>query len=619
VIKLSPSLLLLLCCLAGLAKPAVADDSNNRCFSTQNDAEACGRLIASGKFQGSALAKLRIKRAFTLSSGGASSTEQQIDLVLEDLDALKLLPPMKEMPLSQNYAWQGVNWRRKADFAEFRGDERALEKSLDRAKTLLDGAIGLKNTNINDAWYQWRAEIELRRGQYAAALQDMDKALSYPNPFIRYVFIRAKALNGLGRLDEAFTEINKYIEKCSDCADAFALRASIWFEKRNFRQAIVDYTAALNIDGNAQNFNARGEIFEAIKDTAHALEDYRAALKTTATVSIPENATARRNAEKHLKVLALAPNIIAPSTTASDQASTSWFGTFASPPATATAVVANSKPAPTGPLANSSIQTIATIPNISTPINPAGSVSASPKFNTDRRVALVIGNARYANQPVLVNPEHDANLVADVLKQVGFQVVTLHTNLTKDALTTALRNFAAQAENADWAVLYYSGHGMEVAGINYLIPIDARLSVDRDIGIEAVSLDQVLNAAERAKKLHLVILDACRTNPFKSQMRRTLTVASRGSSEGLAPPSEPEAGTLIEYAAKDGETALDGRGANSPFATALVRNLQIPGLEVRRMFDSVRDDVMEMTDRNQKPFSYGSISGRQDFFFVSAR
>jgi len=202
------------------------------------------------------------------------------------------------------------------------------------------------------------------------------------------------------------------------------------------------------------------------------------------------------------------------------------------------------------------------------------------------------------------------------LKRTGFKSVTLLTNLRKDALVSALRDFAARAETADWAVVYYAGHGMEVGGINYLIPTDAKIAADRDIGFEAVPLEQVLNAAERSKKLRLVILDACRNNPFANRMKRTQTVASRSVSQGLA-AIEPEAGTLVVYAARDGEIALDGDGINSPFASAFVKNLSTPGLEVRRLFDFVRDDVMEATGRKQKPFSYGSISGRQDFYFVA--
>jgi len=138
-------------------------------------------------------------------------------------------------------------------------------------------------------------------------------------------------------------------------------------------------------------------------------------------------------------------------------------------------------------------------------------------LNNDHRVALVIGNSNYQNVAALPNPQRDAKLVADVLKRTGFESVTLLTNLGKEALVAALRNLAARAETADWAVVYYAGHGMEVGGINYLIPTDAKIASDRDIGFEAVALEQVLNAAERAKKLRLVILDACRDNPFATK------------------------------------------------------------------------------------------------------
>jgi caspase domain-containing protein len=245
-------------------------------------------------------------------------------------------------------------------------------------------------------------------------------------------------------------------------------------------------------------------------------------------------------------------------------------------------------------------------------------VATAPVADQGRRIALVIGNSAYENVPALGNPQRDAARVADAFRHIGFATVDLQIDVGKNALVSALRQFAQQAETADWAVVYYAGHGMEVGGVNYLVPVDARIASDRDIGFEAVPLDQVLNAAERATKLRLVILDACRDNPFANQMKRTLTVGSRSVSRGLA-AVEPDAGSLVVFAAKDGETALDGDGTNSPFAAALLKNLETPGLEVRRLFDFVRDDVMEATRRRQKPFSYGSIPGRQDFYFVAAK
>ena len=143
-------------------------------------------------------------------------------------------------------------------------------------------------------------------------------------------------------------------------------------------------------------------------------------------------------------------------------------------------------------------------------------------------------------------------------------------DLTREALVSTLRAFQDEAEHADWAVIYYPGHGIEVGGTNYLIPVDARLRSDRDIPDEAVSLDRVLVATEGARKLRLVILDACRENPFVPQMRRTL--ASRSIGRGLA-RVEPEGGTMVVYSAKEGQVALDGTGGNSPFVLALLNQI----------------------------------------------
>jgi branched-chain amino acid transport system substrate-binding protein len=237
-----------------------------------------------------------------------------------------------------------------------------------------------------------------------------------------------------------------------------------------------------------------------------------------------------------------------------------------------------------------------------------------PPADYGRRVALVIGNSAYKNAPALPNPKRDAMIVAETLRKVGFQSVTLQTDLGRDAMVNAIRDFARLAQTADWAVVYFAGHGMEVGGTNYLLPVDAVIDSDLDVQLAAVTLGQILNATQRATKLSVVILDACRNNPYANQMQRT--AASRGTaSRGLA-RIEPDVGTLVLYAARDGETASDGDGDNSPFANALVKELQAPGVDVRRVFDLVRDDVQDMTKRQQMPYTYGSVSGRQNFYFV---
>lgn len=231
-----------------------------------------------------------------------------------------------------------------------------------------------------------------------------------------------------------------------------------------------------------------------------------------------------------------------------------------------------------------------------------------------KRIALLIGNGGYEHVPTLPNAKNDAIALAAALRNAGFQTVTLKTDLKRDEIMAALSDFARLADSADWAVVYYSGHGIEYRGTNYLIPVDARLLVDRDIDLEAVDVGKVMSSVEGAKRLHLIILDACRNNPFLDQMKRT--IATRAITRGLA-PIEPDAGSLIVYAAKDGQTALDGDGADSPFATALINRLQTPNLEIRRLFDLVRDDVLASTNKQQQPFTYGSLSGSEDFYFVT--
>ena len=144
------------------------------------------------------------------------------------------------------------------------------------------------------------------------------------------------------------------------------------------------------------------------------------------------------------------------------------------------------------------------------------------------RVALVIGNSAYSTVATLPNARRDADAVAASLKRVGFRTVIQHNDLARDRLIDTLRAFAAEADKADWAVVYFAGHGIEINGTNYLIPVDAKLSVDRDVQFEAVSFDQVMSAVEGAKKLRLVLLDACRDNPFANQMRKTVATRSVG-------------------------------------------------------------------------------------------
>ncbi|MGH6678489.1 MAG: caspase family protein [Bradyrhizobium sp.] len=225
----------------------------------------------------------------------------------------------------------------------------------------------------------------------------------------------------------------------------------------------------------------------------------------------------------------------------------------------------------------------------------------------EKRVALVIGNSAYKNVPRLTNPAHDAALVAGMFRKAGFDQVMTKLDLDASGMREALRQFGASARDADIAVIYYAGHGMEMDGNNYLIPTDATLQTDAGVLDETVPLDRVLFAVEPARQLRLIILDACRDNPFAKTMKRTM--ASRGVTRGLAKVEPSNPNTLIAFAAKAGSTALDGDSQNGPFAKALVKYLPKPGLDLRLAFGYVRDEVLKNTGYQQEPYVYGSLGG----------
>jgi hypothetical protein len=226
-----------------------------------------------------------------------------------------------------------------------------------------------------------------------------------------------------------------------------------------------------------------------------------------------------------------------------------------------------------------------------------------------KRVALIVGNSTYQTVPQLPNPARDATAVAKMFRDAGFDTVDLVLNVGNLEFKRAIRKFEAAADQAEMAVVYYAGHGLEIAATNYLIPVDARLASDRDAEDEAIPLERLVSSADGASRLRLIILDACRDNPFVGTMRRERKVATRAVVAGLGKVEPTSTDTLIAYAAKAGSTADDGDGEHSPFTTAILKDLPVPGLDVRLAFGRVRDDVLKITGNRQEPFVYGSLGG----------
>jgi uncharacterized caspase-like protein len=227
----------------------------------------------------------------------------------------------------------------------------------------------------------------------------------------------------------------------------------------------------------------------------------------------------------------------------------------------------------------------------------------------DKRVAFVVGNGAYRNVPQLPNPAIDAQAMARVLRNVGFDVVE-GTNLTRDKMTEKLLDFGKKAEGADVAVFYYAGHGIAVNNTNYLLPIDADLKSEMDVKLgAAINVDLTLEQTMADAKVKLVFLDACRDNPFAARIRSAKATRSVAVNSGLAEMKSGE-GTLLAFATGPGQTALDGDvGNHSPFTRALISNIAKPGVEIQQAMTKVRAQVNEETNKNQLPWGHTNLIG----------
>lgn len=238
---------------------------------------------------------------------------------------------------------------------------------------------------------------------------------------------------------------------------------------------------------------------------------------------------------------------------------------------------------------------------------------AAPALS-ERRVALVIGNSAYRHAPALTNPKNDAESVAAALKRLNFDV-SIGIDLDKTGMQTALRAFARKLDGAAVALVFYAGHGLQVNGENYVIPVDAKLEQEADLRWEAISLASLMQDMEQVPRTTIVILDACRDNPLARSLARTMGTRSTAVGRGLA-PVQGGTGTMIVFATGPGTVALDGEGGrHSPFTAALLAHMETPGLEIRQVLTRVRVNVARATSNKQVPWVTESLLG--DFFFAA--
>jgi hypothetical protein len=242
-------------------------------------------------------------------------------------------------------------------------------------------------------------------------------------------------------------------------------------------------------------------------------------------------------------------------------------------------------------------------------------IFASRPAWAETRVALVIGIGAYQNAPPLANPVSDAQAIGDALRRLNFEVTELH-DADFTTLSRGLRDFGIHAQSADVAVVYFTGHGLQADNQNYLLPADAKLARAYDLQYEALPLSLMLGEVSQAHKIGIVLLDASRNNPFTERIVRSTSAGGQtiNTTAGLARVDDLPRNTLVALAAKPDQVADGGNSGNSPFAAALLTNLQIPGLELSLFFRSVRDTVLKATYNRQEPYVLSSL-GAEPFYF----
>jgi tetratricopeptide (TPR) repeat protein len=526
---------------------------------------------------------------------------------------------------------QSVRLRPKAPKSYYdRGDVYYRKGDCDRAIPDFDQALRL-NPQYNAAWHS-RSLCHSYKGDYDRAIADAEQEIrikpsldAYNQRGVSYYFkgeydraiadyeqalrMGQKSAAVQNNLCSAYLAKEQYERSIPYCNEAIAIDANYpnplshrgwaFYKLGNYERAAADLKEAVRI--NPKYLGARerrGHVLLALGNASAALEDFNEVLRVNAGSVASYWGRGQAYEKTGLRSLALGDYKKA-------------IELRANGPVDAEAQ--NSARARLIALETGSSAPVAAAPQV--PPSTAATAQAKPKIVMGRRVALVIGNGAYRAVSALPNPRNDAKTVAAELARAGFEVLERY-DLGVDGMRSALGSFEDMVTGSDWAFVYYAGHGMELNGKNWLIPVDARLARSSDMPDEAIPLDRVLDRLSAAKKLRIVVLDACRNNPFTSRMVLN-RVSTRAVTRGLA-GVEPTHGEVVFYAARDGNVALDGTGSNSPFTSAMVKHMQEEGIELGRFFRRVTSTVMEATGNQQEPFVYGRLPD-EDYFIRPPR
>ncbi len=551
-----------------LTGPAAAATDRPRCDVAHGDEaiEACGRLIASGRAKGPALAQAYAVRCRLWSRKGDSERA-----VADCTDAIRLDPKQADALNTRGVVWSnigdydraiadydqaiGINAKAPLYFTN-RGMAWRGKRDYDRATADFDRAIALDAKFVSA--YSNRAVVFRNLRDFDRAIADSTEAIRLdPNHAPAYEN-RAHALRNKGEYDRAIGDYGKAIRLEPGDALAYAGRGLTWLEMRAFDRAIADLTESIRLDPNRDAvYTNRGLAFERKGDRETARADFRAALALPQ--KYPDSKWAHDTARERLAMLS------------------------APAPSTAAQRVPSASPQP---------NTVRPEPrsNVKDQVLPAG---------PGARVALVIGNASYPDaDPPLNLPTKDARALADELKRIGFEV-EFGENLTKQQLLNAVASFKKKIRSGSTALVFYSGYAVQAGHHAHMIPIDAQVWAERDVHRDGVSIESALGEmSDQGAGVKLVIVDASRRNPFERRFR--------SASAGLGPIVAPN-NSLVIYSAGLGQVVNDARGEQSLFMREFLKELRSPGISAEEVFTRTRIDVSRASEAEQVPWVSSSL------------
>ena len=634
--------------------------------------EACSRLISSGKYKTEELAKVHLWRGRAFNAkpdydraindfdqsiqlnlkiavtynyrGHAYRLKGEHDRAIADFAESIRLDPKSTVPYElrgQILALKGEHDRAIQDFNEAirlgsrtatvygdRASSFIVKRDLDRALPDVDEAIRLDPKS--GRLFYLRGEIRRAQNDMERAIADYDEAIRLsPNHAAVYAG-RGYAWRAKGDNDRAISDLDQFIRLEPKSVAGYRERAGAWFAKGNNDRAIADFDEAIKLNSKDPNlYRGRGSVRHQMRDLDRAIADYGETIRLSPRdmVAFRGRGVARRETgdldgaiadfgeairldpgfasayagrglvheKKGNLDLARADFNIALSLPVKDE-----VGRRAHQAARERLAALNQgqSASPPGPSA---------IGGEGVPPAPAPAPATPSALASGPRVALVMGNSDYRHATRLQNPGNDAADVSQVLRKLGFDVVE-GRNLDKRGMEDKVREFGRKLDRANLALFFYAGHGMQVGGRNYLVPIDAKLERPGDLTLDAIDVSQVLAQMEAEQRVNLVFLDACRDNPLARTFARSLGARSTSVGQGLA-TIQSAVGTMIAYATQPDNVALDGEGRNSPFTVALLKHLATPGQDIGVIMRRVRADVIQATRNKQVPWDHSSLIG----------